>query len=343
MDKGDTLTVEEKVAALLRLTAPGSSTPNINELWAVAKDLTALKLNVKYFGYELAKALQAALPPISPGGPFQIALRSKPSTQADLEADWTRYWTAELRATHIIHRKIWELAYVLQTLWQLGKIAPGMRGLGLGCGEEPIPSYLASKGCLITATDLPPDDQRAKEWAETTQLATLEKLHHPHLVDKETFRKNVTFRAMDMTAIPNDVRGYDFCWSICAFEHLGSIEAGAQFMENVIDTLKPGGVSVHTTEFNFANDHETIDNWPTVLFQGKHLADIARRLEAKGCRVMPLDLDVGSRPLDRFIDIPPYAHDTHGAISRWSSDAAHIKLTVDGFPSTCFGFIAVKQ
>lgn len=311
----DELSVEEKVAALLKLTAPGTSTPNINELWAVAKDLTALKLNVKYFGYELAKALVAALPPIAPGGPFQIELRSKASTQADLEADWTRHWSSELKASHIMHRKIWEFAYVLQALWQLGKIAPGMRGLGLGCGEEPIPSYLASKGCLVTATDLPPEDQRAKGWAETTQLATLEKLFRGHLVDRETFDRNVSFRHLDMTSIPKDVRDFDFCWSVCAFEHLGSIEAGAVFMEDIMDTLKPGGVSIHTTEFNFSNDQETVDNWPTVLFQRRHFADMAKRLEAKGHRVMPLDFDVGSRPLDRFIDIPPYAHDVNGALA----------------------------
>jgi len=340
----DTPSVEEKMAELMKLTVPGAGTPNINEVWRVAKDITALKLNVKYFGYELAKALLAALPPLPSGGPFQMNMRSKPSTQADLEADWSRYWSSELQVGHIIHRKLWEFAFVLQAIWQNGKLKPGMRGLGLGCGEEPLPSYLASKGCQIVATDLPETDAKAKGWAETTQHGTLEKLFRSELVDRATFDKNMSFRAVDMNDLPSDLRDFDFCWSICAFEHLGSIEAGAQFMENIVDVLKPGGLSIHTTEYNFANEQETIDNWSTVLFQRQHLADIARRMERKGCRVMPLDFDVGSRPLDRFIDIPPFPNDVPSAVlTHWSRDTAHIKLSVDGFPTTCFGFVAIKQ
>ena len=158
-----------------------------------------------------------------------------------------------------------------------------------------------------------------------------------------TFDQRVEFRHVDMNDVPDDLRDYDFCWSMCAFEHLGSIEKGMTFVERASDTVRPGGLSVHTTEFNFLNDAETIDNWPTVLFQRRHFEEIARRLEAKGFNVAPLDFDVGSKPLDRFLDLPPHTHDWkfHQA-QPWSSGANHIKVVSDGFVATCFGIVAVR-
>jgi len=33
---------------------------------------------------------------------------------------------------------------------------------------------------------------------------------------------------------------YDYCWSVCAFEHLGSIQKGLDFVKNAMNVLKPG-------------------------------------------------------------------------------------------------------
>ncbi len=56
-------------------------------------------------------------------------------------------------------------------------------------------------------------------------------------------------------------------------------------------TLKPGGLAVHTTEFNFLDEEHTIDNWPTVLYQRAHFERLAEALRADGHRVAPLDFD----------------------------------------------------
>ncbi len=335
--------LEAQLRDLLKLTRDDGE-PNLNPLMELLRDFNAMKFNIKFFGYELAKILAENLPPAPSGGPFEVSMMSKPSTQADLSDDWTRHWTSELRVAHVFHRKLWELAYVLQFVWQTGNMGEGKRGLGFGCGEEPLPSYLASKGCHVTVTDLEPTDRRAAGWASTNELATLEKAYKSEFLDRETFNRLVDFKYVDMTDIPSDLRGFDFCWSICAFEHLGSIAAGMDFVESAVDVLKPGGVSIHTTEFNFMNDVETMDNWSTVLFQRKHFEEMARRLEAKGCDVAPLCFDVGDGALDKFIDVAPYAHDWRfdqgGA---WRDGANHIKLTADGFPVTCFGIIATKR
>jgi hypothetical protein len=333
-----------RLAALARLIDKRSQ-PNMNALWRIAKDLDIIKLNLKFFGYELARQLTAALPVREGLAPQRIELKSKPSTQTDLEADWVAYWAAQLETPVIFHRKLWELAYVLQALHQNDMIRPGARGLGFGCGIEPIPSYLASQGVRLTVTDLPPPDERARGWQDTSQhVHSLEQSHHAHLVSREDFDRLVDLTFVDMTAIPADLRDYDFNWSVCALEHLGSIKNGLDFVEHCLETLRPGGISVHTTEYNFLNDRETIDNWESVLFQRQHFEQLKGRLEARGHRLAPLDFDVGNKPLDRFIDIPPFVPDwTKDAQRLWGGDATHIKLGIDGFVCTCFGLTITKN
>lgn len=232
----------------------------------------------------------------------------------------------------------------MQALHENGKMVAGARGLGFGCGAEPIPSYLAARDINVTITDLPPSESAHRGWANTNQWTeSLETAFHAHLVTRDQFDRNASLRFVDMNAIPDDLNGYDFCWSLCALEHLGSIQKGLDFIGNSLRVLKPGGVAVHTTEFNFFNDKETIDNWGTVLFQKAHFETLAASLRREGHEVAPLDFDVGRKPLDRFIDIPPYTQNWNDDMQTWwGGDERHIKLSIDGFPSTCFGMIVRK-
>jgi len=165
-----------------------------------------------------------------------------------------------------------------------------------------------------------------------------------NLLSREQFDRQVVFRSADMNNIPADLRDYDFCWSICALEHLGSIKLGSDFIENSLATLRSGGTAVHTTNFNFLNDQHTIDNnWPTVLFQRKHFEDLAERLQNQGHTVARLNFNVGRKPLDRFIDVPPYPHNwCKWQRDMWQESVVHLKLSVDGFACTCFGLIVQK-
>ncbi len=107
--------------------------------------------------------------------------------------------------------------------------------------------------------------------------------------------------------------------------------------------MKKGGIAVHTTEFNFSNDQETIDNWGTVLFQRKHFEELAMRLRRKGHILAELDFNIGDKPMDKFIDLPPFTHDFKGSLKdMWANGANHMKLSLDGFPCTCFGLIIRK-
>jgi len=250
-----------------------------------------------------------------------------------------------LKVPVVFHRKLWELAYVLQALWEHGFMEHGKRGVGFGCGVEPIPSYLASRDVAVTVTDLPPEHGATIGWQNTNQYtATLEHAYNAALVDRDRFAKYVSLEYVDMNAIPTTLRDYDFCWSVCALEHVGSIKLGLAFIENSLNTLRPGGLAIHTTEYNYANDAATIDNWGTVLFQRRHFNELAERLRTNGHRVAELDFSVGDKILDRFIDLPPYPHDmTLVQQAYWARDSNHIKAAVDGFASTCFGLIIQKR
>jgi hypothetical protein len=318
--------------------------PSPGALASIARDIELARLNTKFFGYELAHRIAQELPEPTESRAAIVGLLSKPSTQADLESDWAAHWIRELRIARIMHRKIWEVCFLLQALHESALLKPGIRGLGFGVGAESIPSYLASRGVEVTVTDLPPSDQAAQGWIRTNQWAEgADRLFYPDLVSRENFDRNILFRFEDMNAISPDLKSYDFCWSLCALEHLGSIAKGLAFIENSIETVKSGGIVVHTTEFNFLNDRETIDNWSTVLFQRSHFIEIAARLEAKGHKVKPLDFNVGRKPMDRFIDLPPYLHQMNPEAQRWwGGDERHIKLSIDGFACTCFGLIVEK-
>jgi 2-polyprenyl-3-methyl-5-hydroxy-6-metoxy-1,4-benzoquinol methylase len=293
----------------------------------------SLRLSVKTLGYHLARELakkNLSNPDVS-GQPRNHGLKSKATTQADIEAPWFAWWCRELAIAPIYHRKLWEYAFLLQALFEEGMLRPGVSGIGFGCGEEPIASYLAARGAQVTVTDLDPRQSRGKGWTDTGQHTSAVALaYKPELLPREEFDRRVSLRFVDMRAIPNDLdAGHDFCWSLCALEHLGSLAAGLTFIEDAMATLKPGGVAVHTTEFNYASDTDTLESESLSLFQRKHFILLKRRLEAAGHTVRELDFDVGNGVLDGFVDVPPFG----------ARDAAHLKAATGLHPSTSFGLV----
>lgn len=334
--------VDERINELLALVRHDAK-PNLHQLRQIANAIEPLSLNIKQMGYSLARQLAAALPPAGETRPRRVNLPNSLSTQAAIESDWAAHWCNELSIPVIFHRKVWEFCFVLQSLHDRGHIRAGARGLGFGCGTEPIPSYLAKHDVSVTATDQAPQSARRGGWMKRGQHATApDQAHMPYLVDRAHFDRNVQIRYVDMNAIPEDLADYDFCWSICALEHLGSIDHGLRFIENSLKTLRPGGLSVHTTEFNIREHGPTIDNWPSVAFQRKHIERLTARLRAQGHKIAPFDFSLGDGPLDRFVDMPPFHHDLPDYIGEWLGQQAHLKVALAGVVVTCIG-IAIEK
>ena len=253
-------------------------------------------------------------------------------TRSQLESPAFRYWIGRLRAPFVLRRKDWEFAFILQALYERGCLQPGKRGLGFAVGEEAIPSLLASMGCDVVATDLDPNDSRAQAWAETAQLATsLDKLRRPEICPDTDFLQRVSYQHVDMNEIPMDLRDFDFTWSSCSFEHCGSIRQGLNFMKNQMKCLKPGGIAVHTTEFNLTHEDETIEEGMTVIFRRRDIDELVRSLEAAGHHVEPVSYLLGQTKDDQVVDIFPY------------TSIPHLKLLLfDRYVSTSVALIVRK-
>lgn len=258
---------------------------------------------------------------------------------ATLESPTFQAWLERLRSGRDRHRKNWELAYICQALDERGMLGPGSRGLGFAVGTERLPSFFASLGCRITATDLAAEDHRIGEWSDSNQWASgLAALNEHGLCAADAFRDRVEFRPVDMNRIPDDLRGYDFTWSTCSFEHCGSLELGLAFLERQLECLRPGGWAVHTTEFNLSSNDRTVTVGRDVVYRLRDVEDFMLRVARQGHHVEPLDLDPGSSPLDRHVDPPPY----HGSTGRARGGIKHLRLAIEGFASTSIGLVIRK-
>jgi hypothetical protein len=240
-------------------------------------------------------------------------------------------WIARLNLPSIRHRKYWEYSFILQALENRGLLAAGKRGIGFGVGREPLPGYMAKQGCSVLATDAPTEIAEATGWRDSNQHAdTASDLDEWNVCDPETLARQVTHRAVDMNAIPADLRDFDYTWSSCALEHLGSLDAGLRFVERSLDTLRPGGVAVHTTELNLSSDDRTIERGHTVIYRRRDIVAFMRRMSELGHTVR-LNLNPGHQPLDHHIDLPPYVKDPH------------VKLLLERWITTSVGLLIEKK
>jgi SAM-dependent methyltransferase len=316
--------------------------PRMAELEALRHQLNLVLSRQIEFHREVRMLLgQASLPPTSAwrglpnAAPGLVDTAAFPTSclcrQDSFQTPYFSYWAEKFGYGLRYHRKIWEFVFICQVLWERGLLKEGARGLGFGVGEEPLPAYFASLGCRITGTDMTSEAAMAAGWTATLQHAVgKDTLRRPATCDDATFDANVEFRACDMNAVPDDLTGYDFCWSACALEHLGSIEQGLAFIERSIDCLRPGGFAIHTTEYNLSSNADTVSEGGTVLFRRRDLEELYHRLAARGHTMAPLDLDPGYGEIDRYIDVPPYR------------DEPHLKLALWGYAATSVGIIIQK-
>ena len=251
-------------------------------------------------------------------------------TQAQLESAEFQEWGGRMKhGIKGLHRKVWEFCYIAQALNERDMLRLGRRGLGFGVGEEPLASLFASYGCEIVATDLSTEEAAAEGWIKTNQhAASLEALNKRGLCSEQQFRNNVSFRFLDMRKLPDDLGTFDFIYSSCSLEHLGTIKFGEQFIYESLKYLRPGGIAVHTTEYNLSSNSDTVTRGSVVLFRKKDLERIVRQLRLKGYHIT-IDFSRGDSPADQFVDPPPYLN--QGKI--------HLRLEVAGYVVTSFGLI----
>jgi len=257
---------------------------------------------------------------------------------ADFQSDWFARWYAyayggptapivQPLELERYHRKDWEYSIVLQALLERGMIGPGRRGLGFAVGSEPLAAILASYGTTIVATDAPSDSPNSADWKRSNEYAqSLDSIYKEHILDRDTFNRLVTFQSLDMNAdMPFAAQSFDFMWSCCALEHLGTLNHGASFMLRAAQLLKPGGVAVHTTEYNVSSNLETIVSGINVIYRRQDIEEISQLLRHQGKYIEKLDFDAGTHPYDLDYDREPYC----GKPGRH-----HVKLQIENHVAT---------
>ena len=250
----------------------------------------------------------------------------------DVQTDWYHRWCMAIGETPRYHRKQWEYIYIIQSLWERGCLEKGKKGLVFAVGTEPLPSVFASMGCDITATDIHPERGTTLGWTNKDQLCFgLDSLNTRGLCGHDEFLRRVTYQPVDMNHIPDHLRDYDFNWSSCSFEHLGSIQRGFNFLRNQLKTLQTGGWAVHTTEYNISSNDQTMDNnESTVIFRQRDIDSIVEQLRSEGHYVERLDYSLGGLPEDYHVDLFPYKQDIH------------LRLQLDEYVATSIGLIIQK-
>jgi len=144
----------------------------------------------------------------------------------------------------------------------------------------------------------------------------------------DLFEERVSFRRVDMRDLPDDLVDFDFTWSSCAFEHLGSIDNGLRFIVDQLRTLRPGGVAVHTTELNVSSNTDTLETDEIVLFRRCDIERLAAELVASGHSI-ECTFHTGDYPNDRWIDSAPFTN-------------THLKMALGPYVTTSFGVLVRK-
>ncbi len=244
------------------------------------------------------------------------------------------YWCKRLKEHPRYHRKQWEFIFICHSLYERGYLSNGKTAIGFGVGREPLASLFATYGMDVLATDLAADEAARLGWVDTNQHSDeLASLNERGICDMGIFEKKVTYRNVNMKEIPEDIGTYDVCWSSCAFEHLGSIRAGLDFVIKSSRLLRPGGIGVHTTEYNISSNEQTLDNNEAfVIFRRRDLELLCSELKEEGCLVEPIDFTAGSDGVEELVDMPPY------------KEEPHLRLQLAGkFTSTSIGLIVRRE
>lgn len=245
------------------------------------------------------------------------------------------YWMKQMNKMPRIHRKEWEWAYISEVLVRENKLINGSFGLGFGCGLEPLPVLFVKYGSSVTVTDMSEIVAKDHGWLDTSQfaknLASIYQENSDLGISLDEFMFKASYREVDMNKLPHNLGMYDYLWSSCALEHLGSLKHGLDFVINSCAFLKPGGVAVHTTEFNLTSNEETIESEHLSIYRKCDLESLKNMLIDIGVDMDYLNLENGSAYPDLYVDLPPYKQDTH------------LRLAVGKFAVTSVGLILRKR
>jgi len=168
------------------------------------------------------------------------------------------------------HRKQWEFVVIYLNLLNHGKLNKNSIGASFGAGRERLIFDVSKKVKKLIATDL---------YVYNTAWATAKVEKGMSCYDfvlekapKEFDASTLEVLEMDMRSLNFEDNSLDFCYSSCAFEHIGHFKDFVKHLKEAKRVLNNGGVYVMTTEHLFA--HKTIEIKGNYKFDFDYLLEV---------------------------------------------------------------------
>ncbi|WP_165982400.1 class I SAM-dependent methyltransferase [Dankookia rubra] len=175
-----------------------------------------------------------------------------------------------LRITPSFQRKQWEFAMIYRALDSSGLLNPDARGIAFGAGRERLLYALSNRVRHVLATDL---YGQHSAWVGARTAAPKQFLLEAAPFEVDPARLDAAY--MDMRHVEHGGEPVDFCYSSCAFEHIGTEDAHfLEHLRGVSRILRPGGVYALTTELRYGPTLPVPHNF---FFSLDHLIDLAMR------------------------------------------------------------------
>ena len=194
-------------------------------------------------------------------------------------------WMARLRPKGVSGPEHWRKVYTLQALRRYGMLEEGALGVGFERSASGMPAALAALGTRVVAV-FP-----ARPGAQPKPAALKRDLADRAPCSKAVFDANVSARIASWRRLPPDLANFDYLWSSRANEVLYSVAAAAQFVEDSMRCLRPGGLAIHTFGYDLAPSGRSIPSSKRVMMQQGDIERIALLLVSRGHEVAQFKID----------------------------------------------------
>ena len=252
------------------------------------------------------------------------------------DPEFERIIRAELEEEPRFHRKQWEFVQIFRTLQALGFLNAKSRGLSMGGGEERLLYAVARHVGHLTVTDLY-ESSSAWDGARTDNPDRSLKAAAPFAIDPS----RLTARRMDMRALEFEDASFDFCYSSCAIEHIGTYDDFLEHLQQVRRVLKDDGVYVLTTEFHYGED--VISAPRNYYFSSGFLHELVRA--ASFATFSGVDGAVSPHVFNRPLPVnlsDLCADPADGVTGMLLKSAPHVQLLTGGLPFSSVSLVLTK-
>jgi hypothetical protein len=192
----------------------------------------------------------------------------------------------------------WRLAYVRRVLESYGMAQAGARGLGFMVEPDALPARLAEDGCGIVAMGYAGENKAPG----MKRLSTLDDLRYANIGSVTRFEEAVELRSVEDWSVSDDLRDFDFCWSVDAVDMLATRRDAVQFIKNSFQSLKVGGLAVHVVPFT-ASDTVSADGEGGPLFSRSDVERLAFDVISFGHEIAQIKFGTAEEPAMGFIGL----------------------------------------